>query len=108
MKSKSMQKILSFAVSMFMLLAMLPAMVLAADVVDSDAALRNAIVSASAGDTLEIEVTGDVTLTDVITIPAGVSVSLYSSTGAVITAAAQKRHFNVSAGASLTLSDITP
>jgi len=70
-------------------------------------AVRNAIASVPAGESIEINVTDNIILTGVITIPANVNVNLYSSTGATITAAAGNRHFDVRTGASLTLTNIT-
>ena len=106
MKRKSRQNILLSALSFMLFLVLLPATALATESIDSETVLRDAIVNAAAGDTIEIDVTNDITLTGAITIPAGVNVNLYSSTGATITAAAANRHFIVSAGASLTLTDI--
>jgi len=107
MKGKSKQKFLSLALSAIMLMVLMPATVLAAEAVDSETTLRNAIVNTVAGESIEIDVTDNITLTGVITIPANVSVNIYSSTGATLTAAARNRHFVVSAGAALSLSDIT-
>ena len=50
--------------------------------------VRGFIESAADGDALEIDIVGDIAMTGVITIPSGVDVTAYSSTGAVITAAA--------------------
>jgi len=91
------------------MLALMPATAHAAQMAlteDSGANLKSTIESATSGASLSIDVTANITLDSMITIPAGVDVNLYSSTGATITAAAQNRHFNVSAGASLTLSNI--
>jgi len=110
MKSRLAQKIFSLAMPVIMLLALLPATAFAApaaQIVDSEAALKNAIIEASSGDTLEIKIASDITLTGVITIPSNVNVTLFSSSGAVVSAAARNRHFSVLAGASLTLADIT-
>jgi len=110
MKSGLTQKILSLAMPAIMLSALLPTMAFAtsaAETGDLEAALKNAIMEASSGDTIGIDITSDITLTGVITIPSNVNVNLFSSTGAVIGAAARNRHFNVLAGASLTIANIT-
>jgi len=70
---------------MVMLLAMLPTMAFAApaaEAVDSEAALRSVITEAASGDTIEINITSDITLGGVITIPPNVNVILFSSSDA--------------------------